>query len=180
MHCPYCHHHESRVLESRSAEEGKSVRRRRECLQCRRRFTTYERIEFIPITVVKRDGSQESFDRSKVMRGIVRACEKTGVSLEAIEAMVEELEAQFQLPRDRPITSREIGEAVLARLRPVNEVAWVRFASVYGQFQGLQDFAAVLQQANSMAVLPGHDGELTAERAHLPPPQQETALGDRP
>ncbi len=151
MHCPYCQHHESRVLESRSAEEGQSVRRRRECLQCRRRFTTYERIEFIPITVVKRDGRHESFDRSKVMRGIVRACEKTGVSLEVIEAMVEDLEAHFQLQRDRPIGSWEIGEAVLVRLRPVNEVAWVRFASVYRQFQGLQDFAEALQQANLLS-----------------------------
>ncbi|HAN46377.1 MAG TPA: transcriptional regulator NrdR [Cyanobacteria bacterium UBA8156] len=181
MHCPYCQHHESRVLESRSAEEGQSVRRRRECLQCRRRFTTYERIEFIPITVVKRDGSHESFDRSKVMRGIVRACEKTGVSLETIEAMVEDLEAQFQLQRDRPIESREIGEAVLARLRPVNEVAWVRFASVYRQFQGLQDFAAALHQVNPVPGIPGHSGEVAYPPPSLPPSQwQETAPSDRP
>jgi transcriptional repressor NrdR len=149
MHCPFCQHTDSRVLESRSAEEGHSVRRRRECLNCQRRFTTYERIEFVPITVVKRGGRQESFDRSKLLRGMIRACEKTGVTLIKLEAMIDEIEAQFQSQSDRFVPSSEIGEAVLEQLRSVSEVAYVRFASVYRQFQGVHDFAEALQQLDS-------------------------------
>jgi len=151
MRCPFCQHTDSRVLESRSAEEGHSVRRRRECLNCQRRFTTYERIEFVPITVVKRGGKLESFDRSKLLRGMVRACEKTGVSQEQLEAMIDEIESQFQTQSDRQVPSSEIGEAVLAQLRTVSEVAYVRFASVYRQFQGVHDFAAALQQLDPSA-----------------------------
>lgn len=146
MLCPFCQHTDSRVLESRSAEGGQSIRRRRECLSCQRRFTTYERIEFIPITILKRDGSQESFDRSKILRGMVRACEKTGVTQETLETMIDEIESQFQLRENHNVTSAEIGEAVLAQLQTVSEVAYVRFASVYRQFKGVKDFTEALNQ----------------------------------
>jgi transcriptional repressor NrdR len=148
MRCPVCHHTDSRVLESRSVEDG-SIRRRRECLnpQCRRRFTTYERIEFVPITVIKRDGSQESFDRSKLLRGMIRACEKTDVTEEQIHQIIDEIEAHLQATNKRKIvvTSEQIGEMVLCYLRTLNEVAYVRFASVYRKFKGVQDFADTLR-----------------------------------
>jgi len=140
MQCPFCQHTDSRVLESRSAEAGRSVRRRRECLRCDRRFTTYERIEFVPITVVKRDGQRESFDPSKLLRGIVRACEKTGISAVRLEALVDDIEAELQQRAVREVTSNEIGETVLRKLQLLSEVAYVRFASVYRQFQGIRDF----------------------------------------
>ncbi len=149
MRCTFCQHTDSRVLESRSAEGGQSIRRRRECLKCKRRFTTYERIEFVPVTVVKRDGQRESFDRSKLLRGVVRACEKTGVQPERIEAMVDEIEAQLQQQAAREVTSAEIGEMVLQLLQGLSEVAYVRFASVYRQFKGIRDFAEELNQLRS-------------------------------
>lgn len=146
MQCPYCQHTNSRVLESRSAEGGQSIRRRRECLECKHRFTTYERIEFVPITVLKKDGKKESFDPSKLLRGLTRACEKTGVSLRRLEAIVDEIEAQLQQRPEREVTSAEIGELALRHLRLESEVAYVRFASVYGQFQGIADFVETLSQ----------------------------------
>jgi transcriptional repressor NrdR len=146
MQCPTCQHNESRVLESRSAQEGKSVRRRRECLRCKHRFTTYERIEFVPIAVIKRDGKRESFDPSKVLRGIVRACEKTNIPNTRLEALVNEIEAQLEQRAEREVTSQEIGELVLKYLRYENEVAYVRFASVYKQFKGISDFVETLQK----------------------------------
>jgi transcriptional repressor NrdR len=144
MHCPSCQHRESRVLESRSTEVGRSIRRRRECLNCKHRFTTYERIEFVPITVIKRDGSRESFDRSKLLRGIIRACEKTEIPHKKIEAIVDDLEAKLQQTLEREFSSSEIGELVLESLRHENEVAYVRFASVYRKFQGIKDFTETL------------------------------------
>ncbi len=146
MQCPYCQHPNSRVLESRPSEAGQSVRRRRECLECKHRFTTYERIEFIPLTVIKRDGSKEPFDRSKLLRGIVRACEKTEVSATLLENIVDEIEAQLQQNSNREASSQEIGQLVLGYLRTINEVAYVRFASVYGKFQGIKDFVNTLNQ----------------------------------
>ena len=146
MQCPYCQNTESRVLESRSTEGRQSIRRRRECLNCKHRFTTYERIEFIPITVIKRDGSRESFDRSKLIRGIIRACEKTGVSYQRIESLVDEIEVELQQNFEREFTSNEIGELVLKYLRKENEVAYIRFASVYRNFQGIKDFVETLSQ----------------------------------
>jgi transcriptional repressor NrdR len=145
MRCPFCQFPENRVLESRSAEAGQSVRRRRECLSCERRFTTYERIEFVPITVIKRDEQRrESFDRSKLLRGIVRACEKTDVSPLQLEALVDDIEAELQQRAVRDVPSAEIGELVLQHLQSLNEVAYVRFASVYRQFRGIRDFADAL------------------------------------
>lgn len=146
MQCPFCQHPDNRVLESRSAEGGRSIRRRRECLRCERRFTTYERIEYVPITVIKRSGERESFERSKVLRGIVRACEKTGISSQVMEAIVDDIEAELQQRANREVESVEIGELVLSRLQTISEVAFVRFASVYRQFQGIRDFAETLNQ----------------------------------
>jgi len=144
MQCPYCQHHNSRVLESRSSEGGQSIRRRRECLECKHRFTTYERVEFVPITVIKQDGQRESFDQSKLLRGMVRACEKTGITLQRLERIVEEIEAQLQQRAKRETTSEEIGKLVLKYLRQENEVAYIRFASVYGRFQGIAEFMETL------------------------------------
>jgi transcriptional repressor NrdR len=149
MQCPYCQHTDSRVLESRSTEAGQSIRRRRECLRCKHRFTTYERIEFVPVTVIKRDGKRESFDRSKLLRGIVRACEKTGIPQRRLEALVDEIEAEVQQRFGREVTSNEIGELVLQYLRGESEVAYVRFASVYRQFQGIRDFVDTLDHLKS-------------------------------
>ncbi|MCD8489063.1 transcriptional regulator NrdR [Kamptonema cortianum] len=146
MRCPFCQHTDSRVLESRAAEAGQSVRRRRECLNCKRRFTTYERIEYVSITVIKRDGQRESFDRSKLLRGVVRACEKTGIPLGRLEAFVDEIEAELQQQATPEVSSSDIGEMVLLRLQPLSEVAYVRFASVYRQFQGIRDFIETLDR----------------------------------
>ena len=146
MLCPNCQHTESRVLESRSTEGKQSIRRRRECLQCKQRFTTYERIELVPITVIKRDGSRESFDRFKLIRGIIRACEKTGVTHQRIESIVDHIEAKLQQSIEREFSSNEIGELVLKHLRRENEVAYIRFASVYRQFQGIKDFIETLDR----------------------------------
>ena len=146
MQCPFCQHPNNRVLESRSAESGRSIRRRRECLECERRFTTYERIEYVPITVIKQGGDRESFDRSKLLRGVVTACEKTGVSPHEMEVLVDEIEAGLQQQAIREVSSGEIGERVLARLKQLSEVAYVRFASVYRKFQGIRDFAEALRR----------------------------------
>ncbi|NET53798.1 MAG: transcriptional regulator NrdR [Merismopedia sp. SIO2A8] len=151
MRCPYCQHTESRVLESRSTEGGQSVRRRRECLSCGHRFTTYERIEFVPVTVIKRDGRRESFNRSKLLRGMVRACEKTGITQRRLEVIVDEIEIQLQQKFGREVSSSEIGELVLQYLREESEVAYVRFASVYRKFQGIRDFIETLDDLKSQS-----------------------------
>ena len=145
MQCPSCQNTDSRVLESRAADGGRSVRRRRECLSCDFRFTTYERVETVPITVVKRNGSREIFSRSKLLHGLDRACEKTGLDATRLEAMVEELELQLQQRGGRDISSAEIGELVLLQLKDINEVAYIRFASVYRQFRGIDDFVSTLE-----------------------------------
>ena len=162
MQCPFCQHPNNRVLESRSAESDRSIRRRRECLNCERRFTTYERIEYVPIVVVKRDGLRESFDRSKLLRGVVTACEKTGVTAHAMEVLVDEIEAELQQQAVREIASEGIGEKVLIRLRQLSEVAYVRFASVYRQFQGIRDFTETLSQMKD------RDSSRTGPQASLP------------
>ena len=146
MRCPFCQHPDNRVLESRSTEAGQSIRRRRECLNCQRRFTTYEHIEFVPITVLKQNGDRESFDRAKLLRGIVRACQKTGISVTRLEALVDEIESQLQQREQREVTSLEIGDLVLQQLRQLSEVAYVRFASVYRQFRSIKDFVETLEE----------------------------------
>ena len=151
MRCPFCQYTDNRVLESRSAEAGQSVRRRRECLQCERRFTTYERIEFVPVTVIKRDGDRESFDRFKLLRGMVRACEKTEVSSIKLENIVDEIESELQQRAVREVPSSEIGELVLQNLQALSEVAYIRFASVYRKFQGIRDFVDTLDHLQSTA-----------------------------
>jgi transcriptional repressor NrdR len=145
MQCPSCQHTDSRVLESRAADGGRSVRRRRECLNCEFRFTTYERVETVPITVVKRNTSRETFNRAKLLHGVLRACEKTGLEPARLEAVVDEIELELQQRSGREVTSGEIGELVLHHLSEMSEVAYVRFASVYRQFQGISDFVATLE-----------------------------------
>ena len=144
LQCPSCQHSDSRVLESRSAESGRSVRRRRECLQCEHRFTTYERVETMPIVVIKRNGNREVFNRSKLLHGLLRASEKTGLEPSRIELLVDDIELLLQQRQLRDIHSQELGDLVLQHLRQLNEVAYVRFASVYGQFRGVGDFMATL------------------------------------
>ncbi|MGK7901826.1 MAG: transcriptional regulator NrdR [Hormoscilla sp.] len=152
MRCPFCQHTASRVLESRSTEEGQAVRRRRECLNCQRRFTTYERIEFVEIAVIKRDGQREPFDRCKLLRGIFKSCEKTGIQTARLEALVDEIEAELQRISMREVTSSLIGELVLQQLQQLSEVAYVRFASVYRQFQGIRDFLETVHHLKENSV----------------------------
>ncbi|NJM57083.1 MAG: transcriptional regulator NrdR [Synechococcales cyanobacterium RU_4_20] len=167
MHCTVCSHTDSRVLESRSAESGRSVRRRRECLKCGHRFTTYERIEFVPITVIKRNGDRQSFDSSKLLQGIARACEKTSVSPQEQQRIVADVAADIQQRTLREIASTGIGDLVLQELRPLSEVAYVRFASVYRKFQGIRDFVETLDQLRESRPVPA---ETTA-----PTPQSITS-----
>ncbi len=145
MQCPSCQNTDSRVLESRSADSGKSVRRRRECLNCDFRFTTYERVETVPITVIKRSGAKETFSRSKLINGLIRACEKTPVETQAIEAIVDEIEVQLQQRNMKEVKSSDLGELILGQLKGINEVAYIRFASVYRQFNGIDDFVNTLE-----------------------------------
>jgi transcriptional repressor NrdR len=149
VQCPSCQNTDSRVLESRAADGGRSVRRRRECLHCDFRFTTYERVETVPITVIKRNGSREIFSRSKLLHGLNRACEKTGLDANRLETMVEEVELQLQQRSGRDISSADIGELVLIQLKGISEVAYIRFASVYRQFRGIDDFVATLETMSS-------------------------------
>ena len=140
MKCPYCGEQESRVVDSRHAEESASIRRRRECLTCGKRFTTYETVERMPLMVVKKDGSRQSFDRAKILNGMLRACEKRPVALADLEAAVDEIEQTIQNSLDREIRTSDIGELVMDRIKPLDEVAYVRFASVYRQFKDIHTF----------------------------------------
>ena len=146
MKCPYCGYEESKVIDSRPADEGERIRRRRECLKCGKRFTTHEVIETVPIVVVKRDKSREVFDRNKLTAGILRACEKRPVSVKQIETMVDSIEAQLQSSLDREVTSLAIGELTMEQLKNVDEVAYVRFASVYRQFKDINTFMEELNK----------------------------------
>ena len=145
MQCPSCQNTDSRVLESRSADSGRSVRRRRECLNCDFRFTTYERVETTPITVLKKSGAKELFNRSKIINGLNRACEKTLIHGSKIEFIVDEIELELHQGVCKEIKSIEIGEMVLTHLKDINEVAYIRFASVYRQFNGINDFMKTLE-----------------------------------
>ena len=140
MKCPFCAYTESKVIDSRPAEEGATIRRRRECLACQKRFTTYEIIERLPLVVVKRDGSRQSFDKVKLINGMVRACEKRPVSLQTLEQIVDDIEQELQNFLEREITTTLIGELVMKRLKDIDEVAYVRFASVYRQFKDINTF----------------------------------------
>ncbi|HET8541581.1 MAG TPA: transcriptional regulator NrdR [Anaeromyxobacter sp.] len=145
MRCPYCGHLEDRVVDSREAQEGQATRRRRECLGCGRRFTTYERIDDVLPQVVKKDGRREAFDRRKIAEGVATACQKRPVSAEQIEALVAAIERQLQELGEREIRTTAIGEAVMQRLRSLDEVAYVRFASVYRAFRDVGEFMTELE-----------------------------------
>ena len=140
MKCPFCGFLESKVIDSRPAEEGSTIRRRRECLACQKRFTTYEIIEHLPLVVVKRDGSRLTFDRVKLINGMVRACEKRPVSLAQLEKIAYEIEQELQSALEREISTVDIGEMVMRRIKEVDEVAYVRFASVYRSFKDINTF----------------------------------------
>ena len=140
MKCPYCGDQESKVVDSRHSEDGMSIRRRRECLSCQKRFTTYETVESLPIVVVKKDNSREAFDRNKILRGMVRACEKRPVSMADLEAAVSDIEQIVQNSLEREVDTKRIGELVMERLKPLDEVAYVRFASVYRQVKDINSF----------------------------------------
>ena len=140
MKCPFCGFLESKVIDSRPADESTSIRRRRECLACKKRFTTYETIESLPLVVIKRDGSRQTFDKAKLINGMVRACDKRKIPLPVLEQIADEIEQELQGALDREVTTEEVGEMVMRRLKDVDEVAYVRFASVYRQFKDIDTF----------------------------------------
>lgn len=140
MKCPYCGFEDDRVIDSRPTEEGTAIRRRRECSNCLKRFTTYEKVESIPMMVVKKDKSREPFNRDKLLNGLVRACEKRPVSINDMERVVDEIESHLHNSLQREVTSKDIGELVMAKLKNIDDVAYVRFASVYRQFKDINTF----------------------------------------
>ena len=152
MKCPYCDYLESKVIDTSPVDDGISIRRRRECLKCEKRFTTYEQVESVPLVVIKKDGKRQVYNRQKLMNGILRACEKTPVSFNEIEKIVLEIEAALNNKLDREVSSTEIGELVMERLKVMNDIAYVRFASVYREFKDVNTF---LDELNSML----HGGE---------------------
>ncbi len=145
MRCPYCNHNEDKVIDSRETANGTSIRRRRECINCGKRFTTYEYIEKTPLMVVKKDGRREPFNREKIISGLIRACQKRNVSVESLDKLALEVEAQIQRKFDREVESRYIGELVVDKLAKVDDVAYVRFASVYRQFKDVNQFMRELK-----------------------------------
>lgn len=145
MRCPFCAFVESKVVDSRATEEGNSIRRRRECLACSRRFTTYEMIEELPLMVIKKDNRREMFDRNKLINGLLRACEKRPVPLTSIQEIAEKVDKELRGGTEREISTRQIGEAVMHYLKDVDQVAYVRFASVYRQFADINNFMQELE-----------------------------------
>jgi transcriptional repressor NrdR len=145
MTCPFCNHKQDRVIDSRESKEGDLIRRRRECLKCHRRFTTYERSDEIPYMVAKRDGRREKFERQKVLDGLLKACEKRPVPMAKLAALVDEVESRLAENPDRELSTREIGELLMSRLRALDKIAYVRFASVYRDFQDVEAFLAELK-----------------------------------
>lgn len=146
MRCPYCSNPESKVVDSRPADEGASIRRRRECLECHKRFTTYETMESLPLVVIKKDGSRQTFDKSKLLGSMLKACEKRSVSMSTLQSIADEIEQALQNDMDREVTTARIGELVMEKLKGVDEVAYVRFASVYRQFKDISTFMAELNK----------------------------------
>ena len=145
MKCPFCEFHDSKVIDSRAAEEGNSIRRRRECLQCAKRFTTYEMVEDLPLRVVKKDGRRMAFDRSKILNGLMKACEKRPISLEVLEETADKVEKELRNSMEREIPSRVIGEVLMKHLKNLDHVAYVRFASVYREFTDIDNFMQELE-----------------------------------
>lgn len=146
MKCPFCSHKETKVLDKRETEELEVTRRRRECLKCSKRFTTYERIETIDLFIIKKDGSRENYDREKLKRGFLKACEKRPISMEEIEKTVDSVEAELKDKKKKEITSNEVGELVMKKLKKLDKVAYIRFASVYREFQDLSTFKEELSK----------------------------------
>jgi transcriptional repressor NrdR len=146
MKCPYCEYLESKVVDSRPTDEGQAIRRRRECIKCGKRFTTYEKVEEIPIIIVKRDGNRQAYNRNKLLNGILKSCEKRPVSMSTIEQLVDDIEKTLYNSLEKEITSIEIGEMVMNKLKNIDEVAYVRFASVYRQFKDLNSFMEELKK----------------------------------
>ena len=151
MKCPFCEFHDSKVIDSRAAEEGKSIRRRRECLQCAKRFTTYEMVEDLPLRVVKKDGRRMAFDRSKILNGLMKACEKRPISLEVLEETADKVEKELRNSMEREIPSRLIGEVLMKHLKNLDHVAYVRFASVYREFTDIDNFMQELEALKDTA-----------------------------
>lgn len=145
MRCPFCGYLEDKVIDSRESKEGEAIRRRRQCIQCEKRFTTYERIDEVPYVVVKKDGRREKFDRQKVLSGLLRACEKRPVSMARLAGLVDEVEGKLIEAGEREISTTEIGELLASQLRDLDKVAYVRFASVYRDFQDVEDFVNELK-----------------------------------
>jgi len=146
MKCPYCSHQEDKVIDSRPTDEGATIRRRRECLGCQKRYTTYEKVEYMPLMVIKKDKSRQPYSREKLMNGILRACEKRPVSVDRIDQLIDNIESQIYSTLEREVTSTAIGEKVMEELRNLDEVAYVRFASVYRQFKDINTFMDELQK----------------------------------
>jgi transcriptional repressor NrdR len=146
MKCPYCSHQEDKVIDSRPTDEGATIRRRRECLGCQKRYTTYEKVEYVPLMVIKKDKSRQPYSREKLMNGILRACEKRPISIDRIDNLIDNIEAQIYSTLEREVTSTVIGEKVMEELRKLDEVAYVRFASVYRQFKDINTFMDELQK----------------------------------
>lgn len=146
MKCPFCNYNETKVLDSRPTEDNTSIRRRRECLKCQKRFTTYEKVEDIPVYVIKKDGTREPFDKRKILNGILKSCEKRPVSIMEIEKLTDEIEKQIYNTMQQEVTSHFIGEIVMQKLKNLDDVAYVRFASVYRQFKDINTFMEELQK----------------------------------
>ena len=145
MRCPYCGNLEDKVVDSRLSSEGNSIRRRRECLKCERRFTAYERIEQVPLMVVKKDGRRKPFERKKILAGLVKACEKRPISMEKLEQLVDKIEFTLQKNYEKEVKSKDIGELVINMLQELDDIAYVRFASVYRQFKDVSQFMKELK-----------------------------------
>ena len=158
MRCPFCKKDDDKVIDTRPSEDGGAIRRRRECLECGKRFTTHERLEEMPVRVIKKNGRREPFDRSKILSGVMRAVEKRSISVEETEKLVDSIEREVLDQADREISTRDIGELVMARLRAVDEVAYVRFASVYREYRALEEFIKEIRTINPAGNGLGHNG----------------------
>jgi transcriptional repressor NrdR len=154
LKCPFCEFHDSKVIDSRAAEEGNSIRRRRECLECAKRFTTYEMIEDLPLRVVKKDGRRMAFDRSKILNGLMKACEKRPLSLKTLEDTTDKVEKELRNSMEREISSRYIGEILMKYLRELDHIAYVRFASVYREFTDIENFMQELESLKDCGTTP--------------------------
>ncbi len=164
MRCPFCGSDESKVVDSRDSESSDATRRRRECLHCERRYTTYERVEETPLLVVKRNGSEEVFTRAKLLNGLLRACEKRGISLERIERVADEIEGDLRRESVQQVSSVEIGARALRQLRDLDRVAYIRFASVYRQFEDIEEFQEELARLEGADHEPAYSGPWTREQ----------------